>query len=385
MNGPLPNDAPLADLPSFTAFEGVADETNYSPLPDDWHLAVADIVGSTEAIAAGRYKAVNMAGASVIAALLNALGRRDLPFVFGGDGALVAVPDADVPAAREALAATRTWAAEEFDLDLRTAIVPVSDIRDRGLDVRVALYRPSDDVSYAMFAGGGAHWAEEEMKASRYNVAAAAPGSRPDLSGLSCRWNAMSARRGQIVSIIATPVHGTGDERFRELVADIVSIVEEMERGGHPVPEAGPDLHFSAEGVRNELRTVTPAGRVGAFFSIVGQIFLTWVLVMLGKPLGRFDARTYRSDVARNSDFRKFDDGLKMTVDIDAAHLARVEQRLSRGEREGVCRYGLHAQDSALMTCLVSSALERDHMHFIDGAAGGYAMAANKLKAKADA
>ncbi len=65
---------------------------NYRPLPDDWALATADIVGSTKAIADGRYKAVNMAGASVISALLNGLGRRDLPFVFGGDGALVALP-----------------------------------------------------------------------------------------------------------------------------------------------------------------------------------------------------------------------------------------------------------------------------------------------------
>jgi hypothetical protein len=35
------------------------------------------------------------------------------------------------------------------------------------------------------------------------------------------------------------------------------------------------------------------------------------------------------------------------------------------------------------MTCLVASPLQRDHVHFIDGAAGGYAMAASNLKAKA--
>ena len=79
-------------LPIFAEFEGVADVSNYRPLPDNWALATADIVGSTGAIEAGRYKSVNMAGASVISALLNALGRRDLPFVFGGDGALVAFP-----------------------------------------------------------------------------------------------------------------------------------------------------------------------------------------------------------------------------------------------------------------------------------------------------
>jgi hypothetical protein len=32
------------------------------------------------------------------------------------------------------------------------------------------------------------------------------------------------------------------------------------------------------------------------------------------------------------------------------------------------------------MTCVVPSPLAGDHMHFIDGAAGGYAMAAAMLK-----
>src|SRR5258705_13584468 len=87
-----PNEAFFDTLPVFEEFEGVADGDNYRPLPDSWALATADIVGSTKAIASGRYKAVNMAGASVISAILNSVGRRDLPFVFGGDGAFVAVP-----------------------------------------------------------------------------------------------------------------------------------------------------------------------------------------------------------------------------------------------------------------------------------------------------
>lgn len=33
------------------------------------------------------------------------------------------------------------------------------------------------------------------------------------------------------------------------------------------------------------------------------------------------------------------------------------------------------------MTCIVPTPMSRDHMHFIDGAAGGYAVAARNLKA----
>ena len=55
-------------------------------------LGLSDIVRSTAAIAAGRYKAVNTAAAAVIAAVANALGDEDFPFVFGGDGASIALP-----------------------------------------------------------------------------------------------------------------------------------------------------------------------------------------------------------------------------------------------------------------------------------------------------
>jgi hypothetical protein len=97
---------------------------------------------------------------------------------------------------------------------------------------------------------------------------------------------------------------------------------------------------------------------------------------------GTFDARRYKRDVAGNSDFRKFDDGLKMTLDIDAHRLGLIRALLEKAQADGVARYGLHSQTSALMTCFVPTPLSRDHMHFIDGANGGYAVAASQISGK---
>jgi hypothetical protein len=377
-------DRPFLDtLPVFAQFEGVADADNYRALPDDWSLATADIVDSTKAIAAGGYKSVNMAGASVISALLNALGRRDLPFVFGGDGALVAFPATATATVRETLSAVQAWVADELDLTMRAAIVPIADIRARGLDVRVARFQASGEVSYAMFTGGGASWAEAEMKAGRFRIEPAPSGTRPDLAGLSCRWNPIEARHGEIVSIIAVPGAAGSGKAFQQLVADIVALAGEEERGGHPVPLEGPGFSFPPKGLEAEARALAPKGkRFWPKLMILGQTALIGVLSKFRMSLGRFDPIQYRSDVVRNSDFRKFDDGLKMTVDLDRESLRRIEERLERAEREEVCSYGLHRQDSALMTCIVATPLQRDHIHFIDGASGGYAMAATSLKAK---
>jgi hypothetical protein len=379
----LTHDAFFSGLPVFTRFEGVTDAENYRPVPEDWYLALADIVSSTEAIAAGRYKAVNMAGASVISAVLNALQRGDYPFVFGGDGACIAVPAAGLERVRQALASVQAWVAEDLQLSLRAALVPMADIRAEGLDVRVARFSPTDFVSYAMFVGGGTSWAEAQMKAGKYGVEADQRGARPDLTGLSCRWNPIAARNGEIVSVIAVPdARGNGPE-FQELVAEIIAIAAEQSREGHPVPIEGPDLAIGLGGVTVEARATAPDGRLlRRKLAILGQIGLTIVLHKLGLSLGSFNARRYKQAVAANSDFRKFDDGLKMTIDLDADRLARLEELLKTAEARGGCRYGLHRQASALMTCFVPTPLSHDHMHFVDGANGGYAVAAAALSAK---
>ena len=95
-----------AAMPVFDSFADVINPSSYRPVPEDWAVGFSDVVGSTKAIAEGRYKAVNMVGAGVIAAVANALQRRPFPYVFGGDGASFAVSAADAAAAAEAL---RRW------------------------------------------------------------------------------------------------------------------------------------------------------------------------------------------------------------------------------------------------------------------------------------
>jgi hypothetical protein len=135
------SDTFYSGIPVFRGFASLMDPALYSPLPDDWSIGIADIVQSTKAIAEQRYKAVNMAGASVIAAVTNALEGREFPFVFGGDGASFAVSPDDLERVREALAATAIWVEESLDLAMRVALVPVAAIRAQGLDVRVCHMR----------------------------------------------------------------------------------------------------------------------------------------------------------------------------------------------------------------------------------------------------
>jgi hypothetical protein len=51
-----------------------------------------------------------------------------IPFVFGGDGASLCIPNQYVKVVKKALVATRIMAREQIFLSLRVGIVPCSDI-----------------------------------------------------------------------------------------------------------------------------------------------------------------------------------------------------------------------------------------------------------------
>jgi hypothetical protein len=107
---------------------------------------------------------------------------------------------------------------------------------------------------------------------------------------------------------------------------------------------------------------------------------LLYFLVMRsGLRVGGFVPATYLRQVVANSDFRKYDDGLRMIIDCTPTLADTLERRLAAAA--GTARYGTYRQNGAMMTCFTPSPTRSDHVHFIDGAQGGYAAAASALKA----
>ncbi len=381
MNTTAGTDIFYGRIPVFRGFTRLMDPTLYVPLPDDWTIGVADIVESTRAIAAKRYKAVNMAGAAVIAAVTNALQGREFPFVFGGDGASFAVAPGDLGLAREALAATAAWVREDLGLSMRVALVPVSTVRAQGLDVRVARFGPSANLSYAMFSGGGLGWADAAMKRGEFAVDAAPSGSQPDLSGLSCRFEEIPSSRGVILSVLVLPAAGTDPAAFRKAIEEIIGLVERSPDAGRPVPAGGPPLRWPPQGIEYEARAARGGPLLMRRAVVLAVTLWAYLVMRFGIKVGDFVPKNYVRQLVENSDFRKYDDGLKMILDCTEELENQLVQRLKTAASAGLLRYGLHRQDAAMMTCFTPSVMRNDHVHFIDGARGGYATAATALKA----
>ena len=372
-----------ATVKVFDSFDQVADASLYSPLPPGWVVGNADIVKSTQAKAAGRGKAVNIAGAAVIAGVTNALAGEEVAYVFGGDGASFAVPGRLADAAGAALAAVAAWSTHELELPMRCGVVPIEAIREVGLDVRLARYSASADVRYAMFAGGGLRWADGQIKRGRFTLDAAPPDTRPDLSGLSCNWEEVPASLGTILTLMIEPRGRFDDPRFVELVARLNALLADGAQARCPLPEGGPPLRWPPTGLDLLARVRRRPGDSALWLKLrlALETLFNAVLMWTGWKAGHFDPARYRRELVANADFRGYDDGLRMTLDCSLAQAQRIEALLAAARAQGVARVGTHRDSAALMTCIAPLPSRSDHVHFIDGASGGYTFAAMQVKA----
>jgi hypothetical protein len=378
---PAPPPTFYATLAPFRDFAQVAEPGPYVEAPDDWLLVLADIRGSTAAARAGRYKDVNLIGAACITAALNVTAGLDLPYAFGGDGAVVLIPPASRAAVARALAGTRALAAAQFGLELRAGMVPVHELKARGRRVQVAKYELSSGNHLAMFAGGGVELAERLIKQgdpSPYEVEGEA--GPPDLNGLSCRWQPHRSRRGRMLTLLAKSIGGDDQRHYASIIKAISEIVGEE---APPVLPADARFVWPRAGLGAEARL--SRGRLPVWLrwlAIAPEVLLQLIAERLGLTVGAYDPPAYRAELQRNSDHRKLADTLHMVLDCREAEAAAIEADLAARHARGEIAYGIHLADRALMTCLVFSLGEKRHVHFIDGADGGYALAAVQLKSQ---
>ncbi|WP_299480106.1 DUF3095 family protein [uncultured Roseibium sp.] len=373
-----------SELPSFSDFSNVADLGNYRPVPDGWYVLAADIVSSGQAVASGRYKDVNMTGAAVIAAVLNSVGRERVPFVFGGDGAMLLVPPEDLQKGCDALAGVVDLARQVMELELRAAAIPVADIRQRGGDIRVRKYLLSPGNHLAMIVGDGLEIADNVLKdpeAVRPYAVSSEDVALPPLDGLSCRWEPLPARNGHIVSLIVKPAGRRPLGELMDRVAEEIGfnpLIDEAQT--RLADKTRLKFRFPPKGLRVEVNLAS-AGNLarGWVMTVVECMFFVWSYTT-GMRVGPFDPKKYFRELSLNTDHRKIGDSLQLVLDLTPTQLSALQTCLATAYEDGDVIFGLHVSNEALMTCFVQDIGNSQHIHFVDGSNGGLSMAAAEFK-----
>lgn len=372
-----------AELPVCQHLFDLADPACYTQVPEDWYVLITDIVGSTEAIAAGQYKSVNIVGASSIIAVLNELHPLEIPFVFGGDGASLLVPPEHLHTAREVLLGVRALANQTFGMELRVGVVPVVAV-NRHHPLKLAKLRLSPQYCQASFMGGGITYATELVKQdAAYRLDVGGNSERANLTGLECRWQEIPSMRGHTLSLIVAALTSSGEtvsSIYREVFTQIQTIFGDP-RDYHPIATEALQLSFNPRQLAPEAKL-----RSGGARSPLPYLMRAWLENLLGAifmgcklTVGEVNWGNYKQDVQAASDFQKVDDVLRMVISGTSSQIQQLIQYLEHQSQVGRLAYGVHVSDRALLTCLI---LDRRncHFHLVDGADGGYALAASDLK-----
>ncbi len=381
------DEAFFSSLPEVTDFEEVIDRARYVTAPDSWFVVITDVVGSTGAIEAGRYREVNALGVAGIIAVRNAIPDLQLPYVFGGDGATLLVPGSRLEPAERALRGLRALSAASFELELRVARVSVEELRNAGHAVRVERYRLSEGIALGMFSGSGITTAETWVKDPTHGAKYAVPEgeTQTDLDGFECRWEPMPSKRGVVVSLLVVALEDS-EQRQQEAYQRVLRKLDDLlgDASAAPVSLSAMQLKgvFGDYSIEAKLRSDGKATRYKAASRRARkQTAVGRLLNLVGGSLGGFDGAAYQAEFLENSDFRKFDETLRMVIDLTLSEAKELEAWLADEHERGTLAFGVHRSEAALATCMVK-AYRGDHVHFIDGSDGGYALAAKGLKAQ---
>ncbi|OWW18212.1 DUF3095 domain-containing protein [Noviherbaspirillum denitrificans] len=377
------------NIPAVPSFSETTAGRLHRDLPRDWWIAIADVAGSTLAIEAGAYKDVNTVGVACITAVLNVEPDIDLPFVFGGDGATLALPAGLRDRVSAALRGAQQLAREAFGLTLRVGLVSVASLTDDGHAVRAGKVQLSRHVTQATFSGNG--WEEAERRVKTPDAAGVVRIDEHNgpvearFDGFECRWKAFPSVNGHKLSLLVTAVAPDVEGKhaiYENVLARIQAIYGDVP-SYHPLRAERMRLAFSPRTLSHEWRVRTNGlgtwQRIAYFADLLFRSAAGSWLFMRGQDTEATQWTRYRGDLVENSDFRKFDGMLRMLIDSSADQYALLRDYLEEECRAGRLAWGASKSNKALVTCIVRS-YNGNHMHFVDGSDGGYALAARDLK-----
>lgn len=360
---------------------------HYSALPDDWHIAIADVVSSTVLAQQGRDKDVNFVAAASLTVLKHQLeiSGNAAAIQFGGDGVIAAVPPECYQATRRNLAALADWSSKLFNITLRVGTVSVAELHQAGLLCYASLQVLDDVNAFGLFLGDGIQAADDWIKRDVGRQIPATEGPLEGLDNLSCRWHPINSHRGVIASVIIDPT-SEGDIGINRLNILIKALHDEIPMSQSSPLSAKEALQPPAlpswSSLRRELKTFSSRAKYQRIIIAYLSSFALWLAWRVGGQLGKINAKRYLHSLAQKTDYRKQAGGPRMVLDLTPDELDRLTIFLDKAEENGDILYGIATSQASTLTCLVQDFQSDHHIHFIDGQGLGFWRASIMLKEK---
>lgn len=378
------------DIPKSNAMEDIFSLEFSRLVPNNWILIITDVVQSTKAVEAGQYRDVNTSGGLAVIAIANLIGTMNFPFIFGGDGVTMLIPEHWEALARDVLFDTRKKVASLFNLQLRIGVVPIRTLYDLGYEIRIAKLKISAQYTQAIIDGYGLEVAESWVKSPTPNnpflVVSQKTVMEADFHGFTCRWQDVPSEKGEIVSLIVKFCSQDMAVRKKELSAFLRFLTKHYGRDSdyHPIQakqmQSG-DKRFLWREIKIRSEGHSWAKRCGITLSVIFEIVMIRAIQLFHLPIHILwmDILRLKENNVVSSDFRKFDGSLKMVISGSPDNRNQLIAYLKSGYQQKQLFYGFHISNRAVLTCLMHTD-SGSEVHFVDGADGGYTMAAKQIK-----
>jgi hypothetical protein len=366
------NEISLSDL--------LTEDHLFYKIPPNWHVVITDVKNSTAAVAGGLHETINLIATASIVAVLNITYKANLtvPFFFGGDGATFILPPTPLESVMRALQKHRDNTKTNFNLDLRIGHLPVAEIYERGHELRISKLRTSEFFSIPVVLGDGLMYAEKKIKGPDYLLA---PFSLTedvlDLTGMQCRWDRIKPPKNiyEVVSLLAIARGSVNQSLAFKKVIDSVDAIYGTVQNRTPITVEKLRLKSTLAKIGLEVRA-----RMGGFniFNFIN----TWIRTNLGYFYFKTrKGRVYLHNLVSTSDTLVIDGRINTVISGTAEQREMLVNELNKLEAEGEILYGYHISKESVMSCYVRNINDK-HIHFIDGAEGGYTKAAGVIKKK---
>lgn len=377
------NDQFYAELPlhKISVNELLAQASEFARVPDNWQIIITDIKGSTRAVENGLHQEVNLIATGSIIAALNIAWKHNLsiPFFFGGDGATLLVPDILLNPIMQALNEHRKNSADVFGLELRVGHVPVMQVYQNDKQLLIAKARLSDIYAIPVVLGNGLRYAERLIKGPDFNeYVPNLANTMLDLEGMECRWDKIEPPPNSN-EIICLLVDVANEEKHASVFKQVLDSVDRIygpqaERNPISVPKL--KLKATLGKVNREMRI-----KIGRFD--LSYLIKNWLGTFFGKLYFRYykNGRSYLQTLVALSDTLVIDGRINTVISGTAEERAQLIVALDEIEQQGQMKYGIHVSPESVMSCYVRDRQDQ-HIHFVDGAEGGYTKAAGVLKQK---
>ncbi len=345
-----------------------------------WYVIITDIKSSTAAVNLGLHENVNLVATGSIVAVLNIAFKANIsvPFFFGGDGATFIVPPGIVDDVMKSLLKYKDNTLQNFNLELRTGIIPVAEIYKEGHSLNICRFSSAETFSIPIVLGDGLAYAEQVIKGEHYLLAGHDTASDEiDLSGMQCRWDKIEPPENsdEVVTLI---VIASETEQQASVFSKVIHHLDQI----YGSPEKRQPISVSKLIFKTSFNSLGKEmkhrlGKIKFF-----ELLKSWFINIYGYIYFRTArGKKYLKQLVEMSDTLVIDGRINTVITGTAQQRLALQKELNQLEKDNKILYALYVSGESIMSCYVRD-LEDDHIHFVDGADGGYTQAAGILKQK---